>query len=756
MMKTLRLLIASFLLLANQAFSQVAINNDGSSADASAMLDINSTTGGILIPRITSAQRNGISSPANGLMVYDTDTDSFWYYDSDNGGWIEIITSFTNSIDALADGRSNNNSIFLGEGAGINSTGSGNIGIGMNTLKSHTTGLTNTAVGKDVLYFNTTGSHNSAFGHKSLFNNISGTLNVAIGTNSLRENNTGYCNVAVGANSSASLRGGTSNCNVSIGYGSDYENVIGQNNTIVGYEAGRGTSSHNKSGSVFLGYQAGYNETTSNKLYIENSNSLTPLIGGDFENDSIFLNGIVRITGGSPGADKLLTSDADGNAIWETPQWGASALTDLSDASTESYSLFIGNQAGTSTTGFYNTGIGIECMGYNTDGNTNTAVGSSALMQNISGSSNIAVGYNSLYINTTGDRNIGVGSNSLYNNNDGVRNIAIGYNSLYSNITSDYNCAVGYESLKDNTGEQNTAFGSHAAGNNTTGSSNVTIGYASNYFNETGGNNTIIGYKAGRGTSIHNKTGNIFLGYQAGYNETASNKLYIENSDSDSPLIGGDFDSDEVYFNTTKLGIGTSDPREMLEVAGLSNGYGRIIVSDGGGDTRNALLFVSPTSSNQTSRIEAFNYGTGTGLTLNFNTTGNGQCVFGGNILPENHISKNLGASGQAWNNVYAHNYITQGSAAFSNVDITKELLMFPPKEKAEGAFDEYTEKGLKELDPASLPKELTEDNALLIDEMTTYNYKANYEQQLQMEILKAENIKLKARLDKLEQLISR
>jgi glutathionyl-hydroquinone reductase len=73
---------------------------------------------------------------------------------------------------------------------------------------------------------------------------------------------------------------------------------------------------------------------------------------------------------------------------------------------------------------------------------------------------------------------------------------------------------------------------------------------------------------------------------------------------------------------------------------------------------------------------------------------------------------------------------------------------------KKEGTFDEFTEKGLKELDPASLPETLTEGNALLIDEMTTYNYKANYEQQQQLELLKKENAELKARLERLEKLI--
>jgi hypothetical protein len=51
----------------------VAVNNDGSSADVSAMLDIKSTDKGILIPRVTVAQRNAITNPAKGLLVMQHD-----------------------------------------------------------------------------------------------------------------------------------------------------------------------------------------------------------------------------------------------------------------------------------------------------------------------------------------------------------------------------------------------------------------------------------------------------------------------------------------------------------------------------------------------------------------------------------------------------------------------------------------------------------------------------------------------------------
>jgi hypothetical protein len=78
----------------NNAVAQnVAINSTGAAPNASAMLDITSTSSGILIPRMTSAQRTAIATPATGLMVYDTNTNTFWYY---NGTlWIQILNSST-------------------------------------------------------------------------------------------------------------------------------------------------------------------------------------------------------------------------------------------------------------------------------------------------------------------------------------------------------------------------------------------------------------------------------------------------------------------------------------------------------------------------------------------------------------------------------------------------------------------------------------------------------------------------------------
>jgi len=59
---------------------------------ASAQLDVVSASKGFLAPRMTTVQRTGISSPANGLLVYDTNTLSFWYFKTGTG-WTNVSAS---------------------------------------------------------------------------------------------------------------------------------------------------------------------------------------------------------------------------------------------------------------------------------------------------------------------------------------------------------------------------------------------------------------------------------------------------------------------------------------------------------------------------------------------------------------------------------------------------------------------------------------------------------------------------------------
>ncbi|WP_074722094.1 hypothetical protein [Flavobacterium frigoris] len=84
-----KVLLASmlfFIVITTNMFGQVGIGT--TSPSASSMLDITSTTQGLLTPRMTTVQKIAIASPSNGLMVYDTDLKLFSYYDLPAATWI--------------------------------------------------------------------------------------------------------------------------------------------------------------------------------------------------------------------------------------------------------------------------------------------------------------------------------------------------------------------------------------------------------------------------------------------------------------------------------------------------------------------------------------------------------------------------------------------------------------------------------------------------------------------------------------------
>ena len=92
-MKTaINLLVA--LVFSAVAFAQsVGINSDGTAPASSAMLDVSSTAKGFLPPRMTAAERVAITSPATGLLVYQTDAPAGYYYNSGtpaSPAWVQL------------------------------------------------------------------------------------------------------------------------------------------------------------------------------------------------------------------------------------------------------------------------------------------------------------------------------------------------------------------------------------------------------------------------------------------------------------------------------------------------------------------------------------------------------------------------------------------------------------------------------------------------------------------------------------------
>jgi hypothetical protein len=151
--------------------------------------------------------------------------------------------------------------------------------------------------------------------------------------------------------------------------------------------------------------------------------------------------------------------------------------------------------------------------------------------------SNARIGNAALNNNTTGSANIAIGAYSLLSNTTGYYNTAIGYQTLLSVVSGHTNTAIGQNTLVNNTGNQNTGIGTQALLNNVGGNQNTALSPFTLYSNVSG-------------------SGNIAIGYGSGYSETGSNRLYIENSTSSSPLIGGHFDNRRVGINTTITDIG--------------------------------------------------------------------------------------------------------------------------------------------------------------------------------------------------------
>lgn len=150
--------------------AQVAVNTDGSSPDASAMLDIKSTLKGVLVPRMTQAQRAVISSPANGLLVYQTDNTQGYYFNIGTSGapaWLrlgDLTLPYVGSVTSGSDAFSITNT--SGSAISGNATSSSGFNIGVNGQASSTngTGVQGTATSGTGNTYGVYGQSNSSGG----------------------------------------------------------------------------------------------------------------------------------------------------------------------------------------------------------------------------------------------------------------------------------------------------------------------------------------------------------------------------------------------------------------------------------------------------------------------------------------------------------------------------------------------------------------------------------------------------------------
>jgi len=140
-----------------------------------------------------------------------------------------------------------------------------------------------------------------------------GTNNIFIGDGAGEDNSAGTHNTYVGKSAGNKSTAGTHN--VAVGCYAGAEDKIGSRNTFIGcFAAPNPMVGINQSGNVFIGYQAGTHEGGNNKLYIENSNSSSPLIYGEFDNDLLKINGTLEVdavSGGSITGERSVPTSGD-------------------------------------------------------------------------------------------------------------------------------------------------------------------------------------------------------------------------------------------------------------------------------------------------------------------------------------------------------------------------------------------------------------------------------------------------------------
>lgn len=222
-------------------------------------------------------------------------------YNNTSGTWNTFLGN-----DAGHSNITGNWNTFLGYKAGYSNTASNNIFVGVETGTANTTGHDNTFMGNGAGLENSTGNYNIFLGPGAGQCNTTGGSNTIIGYGAGLYNGVGSNNTLIGYQAGALNNGG--GANNFLGQWAGYQNTTGDHNIFIGNSAGY----HNTTGvgNVFLGNEAGGNATGSNMLYIANSNTSTPLIYGEFDNQKMTINGDLSVVGPN-GRLQLTNTTAD-------------------------------------------------------------------------------------------------------------------------------------------------------------------------------------------------------------------------------------------------------------------------------------------------------------------------------------------------------------------------------------------------------------------------------------------------------------
>jgi lysophospholipase L1-like esterase len=512
-------------------------------------------------PNAGGAQTTGVGNSyfgnnagtSNVIGTYNTynGNESGMYFTSDNNTAIGFSalkgnngtsTGYENTAIgslALFNNRGGYQNTAIGmQAAYTNQAANGITAVGAGALLATT--VSSTAFGFQAGTANSTGANNTYIGNQAGFSNLIGGANTYVGTYS-GGFSTGGKNTAIGygtlLGSGGSSTGGE---NTAIGNNSLPQLESGTKNTAIGAESGY--SNLTGGSNIFLGYQAGYNTLLSNRLVIDNANrgsaaadSTASFIWGNMSAMQLGLNAKVGIKNVAP--DSTLTVTGSGHI---TTNLKVDGFINLPTTSATVGQIKMNGVTFLHKYGTNNIFMGTSAGNYTTSGTGN----------------NVAIGQKSMEDISTGNNNVAIGQNAMLNSTTATGNVAVGWGAMGTGITtgSGYNTAVGKDALK-------------AA---TSGTYNVAIGMSSGGALTTTDYNTFIGVSAGASAT---GTGNIMIGYNVGAQQVAGdNKLFIDNSNTTTPLIGGDFATNQIKINgNLSIGVGSiADNDATPDVSGAN------------------------------------------------------------------------------------------------------------------------------------------------------------------------------------------
>ena len=358
--------------------AQVKIGDNPTIINNTAVLELESTNKGLLIPRLTTPQMNAISNPPLGLFIFNI-TDSLFYLRLDSG-WTKIATGVNQ---------------WGNTDANIFNLNSGNVGVGTSApaQKLHVNG--SVQIDSAIYIPNTTSSTNGVI-------YIGGVPFIHSAGNQLQQN------VFIGRFAGSFDPNVNNKKNVAVG---EYalNNAVGADNVAIGWAAANMlTGGENLTESLkntFVGYRSGANAT------------------GGVNNVSLGVESGFALQAGSVG-NVLLGPDA---GFATTTGTGNVLVGNNVQTSTGSFNTGVGGNSGTfMADGIYNTWLGSEAFKNNKSGIYNTVLGAAAARDDSGSTSqfNVYLGAFSA-LHTQGTNNVFIGSFSGMNDQANLVNTFI-------------------------------------------------------------------------------------------------------------------------------------------------------------------------------------------------------------------------------------------------------------------------------------------------------------------------------------------